>query len=64
MRSPATNCLIPVHIAARRLGRSPRTIRRYIYLHLILAVRINKRAWGVWEGEIERLQREVFYGRV
>ena len=64
MQIPSRNRVIPVHIAAQRLGRSPRTVRRYISFRLILADRINKRAWGICEAEVERLRREVFNGRV
>ena len=55
---------IPVHIVSKRLGVPSRTIRRYISIGKIRAIRVGKRAYGVWEDEIERFQREVFCGRV
>jgi hypothetical protein len=55
--------LIPVHIAALRLGQPSRTIRRHILMGWIPAVRVNRRAWGIPEDVIERLRKEVSYGR-
>ena len=36
---------IRVHVAAKRIGRSPRTIRRYIEQGILRAVRHGQRAW-------------------
>ena len=55
--------LIPIHIAAQRLGQPPRTIRRHALMGWIPAVRINRRPWGIPEDIIERLRNEVSYGR-
>jgi excisionase family DNA binding protein len=39
--------LLRVHVLARILGCSCRTVRRKIETHVIPAVRIGRRAWGV-----------------
>ena len=39
--------LLRVHVLARLLGCSCRTARRLIERHLIPAVRIGRRAWGI-----------------
>lgn len=39
--------IIRVHIAARLLGCSERTIRRYIQNRILPACRLGRRAWGI-----------------
>jgi hypothetical protein len=49
--------LVPVHIAARRLQRSERTVRRWIALGLVPAHRpIGRRAWLIRLPDIAHLQ--------
>lgn len=44
---------IRVHIAAKRIGCSPRTIRRYIELGKLPAQRIGQRSWLVIADDVE-----------
>jgi excisionase family DNA binding protein len=46
--------VLRVHTAARILGCSPRTIRRRILKHEILATRMNRRAWGIRACDLKR----------
>jgi hypothetical protein len=39
--------LLRVHVVARLVRRSPRTVRRRIENHELPAIRIGRRAWGV-----------------
>jgi excisionase family DNA binding protein len=48
--------LLPVHIAARRLDCSDRTLRRWIALRKVPAQRIGRRRWGIRLRDIERLR--------
>jgi hypothetical protein len=51
--------LLPVHIAARHLGRSARTVTRLINNGKLPAKRINRRSWGVCSTDIARLQKRM-----
>jgi excisionase family DNA binding protein len=42
-----TSKVVRVHVAARMLGCSPRTIRRLIQHQEIPAMRLGRRAWGI-----------------
>jgi len=53
----AAERLLPVHIAARYLRCSGRTVRRYITTGSLPAERVNQRAWGIREVDITRLRR-------
>lgn len=44
---------IRVHVAAKRIGRSPRTIRRYIERGILPAVRLGQRAWLIQITDVE-----------
>ncbi len=44
---------IRVHIAAKRIGRSPRTIRRYIERGILPAVRLGQRRWLIHSADID-----------
>jgi len=56
MPSSTPDRLISVHIAARRLKRADRTIRRWIARGEVPAERIGRRPWGIRLRDIERLQ--------
>ena len=51
-------CVLVCH-AARRLGRSERTIRRLIQQGKLHAQRLGRRRWLVAIADIEILRREV-----
>jgi excisionase family DNA binding protein len=46
--------IVRVHIAARILGCSARTVRRRIENHKIPAERIGRRAWGIRTSVLNR----------
>jgi excisionase family DNA binding protein len=48
--------LLRTNIAARRLKRSERTLRRWIILGILPAQRVGRRAWGIREPDVKRLQ--------
>jgi excisionase family DNA binding protein len=49
-----------VHIAADRIGRSPRTVRRFIQSGKLPATRRGQRSWIISPEDIDRfLKREV-----
>jgi excisionase family DNA binding protein len=47
---------ILVHVAARKIGCSPRTIRRYIQKGILRAWRVGRRSWLVMLSDVERLR--------
>jgi hypothetical protein len=49
---------IYVHIAAKLIPCSDRTLRRYIANSILSAEREGKRRWLVLRAEVERLRRE------
>jgi excisionase family DNA binding protein len=49
--------MLRVHIAARRLGRSPRTIRRFIQNGDLPAQRLGQRPWVVLSTDIEHFRK-------
>jgi excisionase family DNA binding protein len=55
-RPPAKG--IYVHIAARRIGCSGRTVRRYIQQGKLRAERDGRRAWVVFPGDVDSLCNE------
>lgn len=53
---------ILVHIAARQIERSPRSVRRYIEQGLLTFRKKNQRAWLVLRSDVERIAwRRRFY---
>jgi hypothetical protein len=44
-----------VHIAARRIERSPRSVRRYIQQGLLTSRKEGQRSWLVLRSDVERL---------
>ena len=48
--------VLHVHIAARRLGCSPRTVRRLIQLRTLPAQRLGRRRWGLLVTDVEILR--------
>ena len=49
-----------VHTAADRIGRSPRTIRRFIQLGKLPATRKGQRTWEILPEDLDRFRkREV-----
>jgi len=46
-----------VHHAARIIGCSPRTIRRFIQLGILPAERAGKRSWLVPRSAVDRIRR-------
>lgn len=44
-----------VHIAARQIERSPRSVRRYIQQGLLTSRKKGHRAWLVLRSDVERL---------
>lgn len=53
----AAEKLLPVHIAARHLRCSGRTVRRYITTGRLKAVRVNRRAWGIRGADVFGLRK-------
>lgn len=53
----AAERLLPVHIAARHLRCSRRTVRRYITTGRLRAVRVNRRAWGIRIADVFDLRK-------
>jgi excisionase family DNA binding protein len=53
----AAERLLPVHIAARHLRCSGRTVRRYITTGRLRAVRVNRRAWGIRITDVTDLRK-------
>jgi Helix-turn-helix domain len=51
--------LIRVHIAARVLGRSPRSITRWIGKGRLPATRLNRRSWGIRAVDLVALQEKM-----
>jgi excisionase family DNA binding protein len=51
-RAITNDRLLRVHVLSRRLGCSRRTVRRLIEQHVIPAVRIGRRAWGVYRSDL------------
>jgi excisionase family DNA binding protein len=49
---------VPVHIAAKHLNCSTRTVRRWIQQHRLRAERIGQRAWAVMRCDIENLRND------
>ena len=49
----ATPLAIRVHIAAKRIGCSTRTVRRYIERGILPAQRIGQRSWSVLVADVE-----------
>ena len=45
--------VVRVHIAARRIGRSPRTIRRWIQLGVLPARKVGLRRWAIFAADLE-----------
>jgi excisionase family DNA binding protein len=56
-RSPAKG--IYVHIAARRIGCSDRSVRRYIQQGRLRAERDGRRAWVVFPDDVDSLCNET-----
>jgi excisionase family DNA binding protein len=54
--------LILVHIAARVLRCSPRTVRRRILKGKIPAIRIGRRCWGIRFSVLRQLKGGVYAG--
>jgi len=46
-----------VHIAARQIDCSPRSVRRYIQQGLLTSRKRGRRAWVVLRSDVERLAR-------
>lgn len=46
-----------VHIAARLIDCSPRSVRRYIQKGSLTSQRVGRRAWLVLRSDVERLAR-------
>ena len=57
---PATE-MVRVHLAARMIGCSTRTVRRMIQEGRLTALRIGRRSWAVLRSEVERfrIQKEM-----
>ena len=53
----AAERLLPVHIVARHLRCSGRTVRRYIATGRLPAERINRRAWGIRITDVTDLRK-------
>jgi len=53
------NKLLPVHIAARHLRRSARTVTRLINKGRLPARRINRRSWGVRVSDVDQLRKQM-----
>ena len=53
MHSRNQEKLLPVHVAAQRLGKAPRTVRHLIEGGRLPAKRIGKRAWGITPYDLE-----------
>lgn len=53
--------VLRVHIAARKIGCSPRTVRRLIQRGVLPAQRFGQRAWLLFNHDVEslRLTREA-----
>jgi excisionase family DNA binding protein len=51
--------MLRVHIVARRLGRSDRTIRRLIQHGELPAQRLGQRAWGVLSIDVDNLRSRM-----
>lgn len=49
--------VLRVHVFAKYLSCSSRTVRRLIQNHEIDAVRIGRRAWGIRFSELNRIRR-------
>ena len=47
--------LLRIHIAAKRIGRSPLTLRRWIQQGKLRAFRLNGRSWGIYDADIDLL---------
>jgi excisionase family DNA binding protein len=51
---------IRVHTAAKRIGRSPRTIRRYIEQGILPAMRLGQRIWLIHPADIEWIRNRRY----
>jgi excisionase family DNA binding protein len=56
----ATSEAVRVHVAAKRIGRSPRTIRRYIEQGILPAVRLGQRAWLIHSIDVEWIRNRRY----
>lgn len=56
---PHTENLLPVHVAARRLRRPARTIRYWISCGSLPASRMNRRAWGIRQVDLEQFRSRL-----
>jgi excisionase family DNA binding protein len=49
---------VPVHIAAKHLNCSARTVRRWIQQGRLRAERIGRRAWAILRRDIKNLRND------
>jgi len=54
--TPRSLEVLYVHIAARRLGCAPRTVRRLIQQQGLPAQRLGQRRWVLFESDVENLR--------
>jgi excisionase family DNA binding protein len=54
---PAT-AMVRVHLAARTIGCSTRTVRRMIQQGRLNALRIGRRSWAVLRSEVEYIRNQ------